>query len=678
MLLRSLKQKTESAHFFEKFLLLPLIFLLCLWHAWSENTVYYWDFGDYQSQLIDLSNVVASRGFSPFWFISTAQLSEYPLNWAAPLLLLPFPIFGVRFFFAFYLGLLGISLWIYGVRKIASFLGFGLIQTRLSQLIFLMTSGPWMLVFRGWPDVIALGLIWCGFGIALDKKKSNHAVIGIFLILSGIFMRKTTLLLGGLIIIVLLIYFLFLFFEKFITAAQMFRLFSIGFISLVSLTLVTPGFALSIFKRDNSFFYAPFQVNTLEYLGNLVSMNGLIAVVLASTAPLLLVIFWNTMRSRDLSSVVTIFALTIIPFVFTLLWMATLKQATDHHMVQWVPIYAAICSSIWIQAIHKRFIKSAFSKVIFFGLISCFFSLLLLPFVSEKTPFASPTNAFFRPVAHSIAPIVRDDISELKRLENFLIAQPISDKQLTVSVLNESHEMNAGIIKSLLRANNSSSIKVLPIGGLDFRDDPGMNRIANSDYLIVSKPFIGIIPKFQKVLRAANTHYSDLASSNKEIFSLVYSGNVGRINSSRDLNWWDNQYAKENTSIYIYKKIKRIPYSLQEELGVRILRELYDSSKLRPSIQLAAGSIESKGSDPYTDGEVSIEMLKGSSLATVLWFKDDLVVNSNCKIRVSIDGSAGEFLRNGLLRWFANSNVRIVRFENPQNSNCSVRVIPKN
>ena len=359
--------------------------------------------------------------------------------------------------------------------------------------------------------MIALGMIWYGVGVFLEKKTDYSWIIGLVLIFSGGVMRKTTLLLAGILVIGLCIYLIFFLVENRSLAKGLHKKVILLFFICAVISGLTPGFLTSILRRDNEFFYLPFQVNLYEYLGNLISMNGLIAVLIALSPPLLIFAYRKYYKALSRSTRVILIYFSSLPFVFTLIWMTTLRQATDHHMVQWVPTYFAICASLWLgKGWQTRTSFSLNLRIVSVPLIVLLSSVSVLPILMKNTPFASSSNAVFRPIAHSVSPIQRDDFNELLRLQSFLSSIKTDMPISTISVLNESHEMNAGILKTALRKANRSDILVLPVGGIDFRDDPGLNRIANSDYLVVSNPFVGIIPKYQKLLSSANSTYQKL------------------------------------------------------------------------------------------------------------------------------------------------------------------------
>ena len=78
---------------YSNFILALLISLIIFWHTAIEKTFYYWDFGDYQAQLIELTKTTTFKNSKALETFVSGQLTEYPLNWALPFLFLPFPIF---------------------------------------------------------------------------------------------------------------------------------------------------------------------------------------------------------------------------------------------------------------------------------------------------------------------------------------------------------------------------------------------------------------------------------------------------------------------------------------------------------------------------------------------------------------------------------------------------------
>ena len=64
--------------------------LIALIHTSLEKTLYYWDFGEYQRNLIQL-HIAAKDGLQPFLSqLWEYQNSEYPVSWAGPFALFPF------------------------------------------------------------------------------------------------------------------------------------------------------------------------------------------------------------------------------------------------------------------------------------------------------------------------------------------------------------------------------------------------------------------------------------------------------------------------------------------------------------------------------------------------------------------------------------------------------------
>jgi hypothetical protein len=146
-----------------------------------------------------------------------------------------------------------------------------------------------MLVLRGWPDVIALGLIWLGFATAYKPTNSSSYWLGIFLIAFGAIMRKTTILLA-----LTLFFFLVIYLissrkkDKSLFSSRKSLFFML--LGIVITVLLTPGTFLTIFTRNNTQFYRPFTVTWIEYFNNLFSINGSIQVFGAALLPFLLII----------------------------------------------------------------------------------------------------------------------------------------------------------------------------------------------------------------------------------------------------------------------------------------------------------------------------------------------------------------------------------------------------
>ena len=129
--------------------------LIALLHTSFEKTLYYWDFGDYQRNLIQLHHS-AKDGFQAFLTqLWEYQNSEYPVSWAGPFALFPFFSFENRAAFSIMLSTIGIFIWAKATQAITFKIFVDRRVSNIALILFCTSAGPWMLALRGWPYVIA-------------------------------------------------------------------------------------------------------------------------------------------------------------------------------------------------------------------------------------------------------------------------------------------------------------------------------------------------------------------------------------------------------------------------------------------------------------------------------------------------------------------------------------------
>lgn len=598
--------------------------LISLVHTSLEKTLYYWDFGDYQRNLIQL-HLAAQDGvgtfFSQLWEF---QNSEYPVSWAGPLALFPLLSFTNRALFTIFLSIVGIYLW----AKSTQILTFKIFKSKdlpsLALVLLCCSTGPWMLSLRGWPDVIACGLIWFGFAKSFETKQIEEFIWSLILILLGIVMRKTTLDLG---FCLTLISFVSVakpeFFHRlkdFSTKSKM--IFSLQLLLIFSWLAVNPGFIESVLMRNNRDFYKPFQVTFKEYINNLVAMNGSIYLFLSLISVVFLLIYGFRQRRYGL------IGLGLFPFLFTAIWMALFKQATDHHMVQWVPTIG----TLGIVFILKYFTVKIYWSIVSKASIAVGLSLLLIVLAMPQTPFASPSNAFARPFAHSIAPIQRPDISNLSRLEKTLIPFVLAGKSIVS--LNESHEFNQGTLKAMFQNSNFMEISLLPIGTMDYRDDPGFRNFFDADYILVPDPYLPIIPEYQRTLMQLNSEFS-LTGKASGFWLKKDSFQIGDISSSS--TWWSVDYAKKQTEISLYKRVSEIPEDYRRNFVRHVYANTQSQDTKMADLQLVSGGTSSRGASLANNSLVTVELTSSSTPATVYVKAWKVNFDSTCKFSVKFD-----------------------------------------
>jgi len=649
-------------------ILLLGIGLIALIHTSLEKTLYYWDFGDYQRNLIQL-HLAAKDGFGPFisqlWEF---QNSEYPVSWAGPFALFPFFSFTNRAAFTILISTVGIYLWAKSTQILTSKIFKKDDLSKLALILLCCSAGPWMLALRGWPDVIACGLIWFGFAKSFETKRADEFIWGFLLILLGIVMRKTTFDLGfclGLISCLSVVNRQFLQNTRTSFSRNKKTLIT-QFTLIAGWILINPGFIESVFIRNNRDFYKPFQVTFKEYINNLVAMNGSIFLLLSLVAVGFLMVFGIKQRRFGLMG------LGFLPFLFTAIWMTLFKQATDHHMVQWVPTIATLGLMFILNIFLNKKYWAQLRKA---SMLSGFF-LLGIVLTMPQTPFASPSNAFARPFAHSIAPIQRPDMANLATLKADIY--PLILSGASIVSLNESQEFNQGTLKAMFQNSNFKKIALPPIGTMDYRDDPGFRNFFDADYLLVPDPYIPLIPKFQNTLMEFNSEFQTTAEK-LGYWRKKASYAIGDISSSS--TWWSVDYAKRQTKMTLYKRMVEIP----EEYRRGFVRSVYTNVQKRGTrmakVQLVSGSIASVGASLSNNGVVSLELTQSSPSATVYVEDTKMDLNSDCYTTVIYESSVSASIKPGksTLQGTLNQN-QFVNFQwisdNP--NTCRITIRPTN
>jgi len=604
-----------------------LLISFCSAYDLLEQTLYYWDFGDYQHTLSNLHGSLINPTQSFFSSYVKIQKSEYPLNWAMFFPFLPHDFFAIRAVFTSYLALCGLIPWAYGA-KIFSDKIIG--DKRIGNFAFaalMLSPGPWMLVLRGWPDVIALGFIWLGFAIAIKPDVVSKYWMGIFLICFGAVMRKTTVLLASVLLVVLAIYAAY----SYIKAKQ--KIYStknacyvlLGILGTIALT---PGFYLTIFSRNNSLFYKPFNVNWAQYLNNLFSINGSVQVLIAVLLPVFVLILKYSQREIQIS-LKFIFVILAIPILHVLLWMKILAQATDHHMVQWVPFYFSISIAVVIKIISvklsdKKHLRYLLAEITLAIALICLF-VITVSF--SVTPFGSPRYSFERPLARSIAPIKRPDIVSLVNLGKelkFLDQAPTK----TIAVLNESHEINVDIIKDIIRKNSIAHLNYATIGSLDYRDDLGLNELLNSSYFLIPRNILFVIPGYQDNLAIISKAMDRYVADHPKLFKKMWMGKIGAPFDTKA--WWNNQYIKSSSIFNLYVLTENLSGQEKDSLGEAIARSIMQNGHFVGSFILLTGPNGSGGPSAINGDRIEFS-LNNDDFASVLARTNIFNVQTNCE-----------------------------------------------
>jgi len=653
-----------------------LIFILLLFYTHAEKTIYYWDFGDYQYSLSDLQGSIFNPTQGYFANLFEIQKSEYPLNWALLFPFIPHGYFAHRVVFTSYLGVFGLIPWAYGAKIICNKV---LATNKWGNVVFitlLLSPGPWMLVLRGWADVIALGFIWLGFATAFKPINSSRYWLGIFLIAFGAIMRKTTILLA-------LTLFLFLIVYLISSRKKGESLFSsrkslvFMLLGIVITVLLTPGAYLTIFARDNTQFYRPFTVTWIEYFNNLFSTNGSIQVFGAVLLPFLLVIL-KKMKNRIDVNWKIILMIFLIPSIQIILWMKLLSQATDHHMVQWVPIYFSISVGILSAIIYQtHLIKNIRIKVgILILIVMINFVMFFTTIYKSVTPFGSPQYSIERPIARSLAPIKRPDYNAFMSLGAMLKNLSIKDST-NIVILNESHEMNLGIVKDLKRKYDIANLNYASIAALDYRDDLGLNQLLNANLLLIPKKMIALIPGFQTNLSIMANNMRIYADMHPELFTPISTYQFGSPNS--DKSWWNNEYAKSSSTFTLYRLNKPLTAQQKIQLSHTIANDIFRGSHYAGSFILAIAP--NSGAGPSAaNGDKAVFSIRNPEYAGILIKSKSFIIRSTCDFKFQnlsgelANGNIGENKIN-----LGDSSQNYITIKNspiPYKKLCNYQILP--
>jgi hypothetical protein len=602
------------------------ILIVLFFYTRAERTLYYWDFGDYQSTLSDLHGSILNPTGRYFSSLLKIQKSEYPLNWALLFPFIPHGYFAHRIFFTGYLGICGLIPGAYASKIICNKILKNVKWGNIAFVIFLLSPGPWMLVLRGWPDVIALGLIWLGFAIAFKPTKVSNYWLGIFMIAYGAIMRKTVILLA-LVLVLFLATHLFTRRKKYNALFLPRKSLVITAVGLVITVLLTPGTYLTVFNRNNSQFYRPFFVTWNQYFNNLFSINGSIQVIGAIFLPILLLILRKMRRDIEIKWKI-IFMIFLIPILQMTLWMTLLSQATDHHMVQWVPIYFSISMAVLSAIIHQiysnRYSRIAVGSATLIVLLNLV--VFLITICAVITPFANPRYSFERPIGRSLAPLERPDYDSLVNLGTTLKNLTVKN-ELNLAVLNESHEMNSGIARSLKRKYNLSNLDFATLGALDYRDDLGLNQLLNAGLFLIPNKMIVLIPGFQTNLSIMANNIGVYAHHHPDLFTPIGTYLFGAPKSIN--SWWNNEYIKSSSTFTLYKLNRPLTAGEKIQLSGTISNDILRGSHYAGSFVLAIAPDSGFGPSATNGDKIDVS-ISDPNFAGVMTKSKSFIINSTC------------------------------------------------
>lgn len=618
-----------------------VILIILIFYVHDERTVYYWDFGDYQHTLSDLQGSFFNPSHGFFANIVKIQKSEYPLNWASFFVLIPHGFFAKRIFFVSYLGLCGLLPWAFSAKILIEKILFSKIYGNVAFVILLLSPGPWMLVFRGWPDVVALGLIWLGFAIAFKPATVKYFCFGIFLISYGAIMRKTTVILAAVLLVLLVLQLLFKYAKIRLNAIPLRNIFY-TILSIAIVIFLTPGTYLTIFGRNNAQFYRPFNVTWFEYFNNLFSINGSIQVVGAAILPFLMIAL-NKISTKYTISWKLIIFFSVIPIIQMILWMKILSQATDHHMVQWVPMYFAL-SVAFLCVLISELIQNKWKKVGITSLIILINMLLFaVTLLMTVTPLGNPQYSFERPIARSLAPIRRPDFNSLMSLGIQLAA--LSSKNIqNIAILNESHEMNSGIVQDLKRKFHIINLSTATIGALDYRDDIGLNQLLDANLFLVPTDFITLIPDYQNNLMILAKDLQKYAISQPNEFLPVSQYLIGAAAGTK--SWWNNQYIKSSSLFTLYKLAHPLSLLTKEKISNQMIADIIKAAHFSGSYILAFGPHNGFGPSATNGNTIKFSLSAGES-AGIQMLNKSLEINTNCYSVFKVGGKISIKLHPG-------------------------------
>jgi hypothetical protein len=307
-------------------------------------------------------------------------------------------------------------------------------------------------------------------------------------------------------------------------------------------------------------------------------------------------------------------------------------------MVQWIPTFGTLALIFLLNMFINEKCRLLISKVTI--IVGVFFLGIVL--TMSETPFASPSNAFARPFAHSIAPIQRPDMTNLATLKTDL--NPLILSGASIVSLNESQEFNQGTLKAMFQTSNFKKIALLPIGTMDYRDDPGFRNFFDADFLLVPDPYIPLIPEYQNTLKEFNSEFQSTAEASG-YWQKMASYRIGDISSSS--NWWSVDYAKKQMKIGLYKRVVEIPEEYRRNFVQNIDKNTQKKGTMIAKVQLVSGSVSSIGASLANNAVVRLRLTQSSPSALVYLKNTKINFDSTCEALIEFHSGISKKIKPG-------------------------------
>jgi hypothetical protein len=358
--------------------------------------------------------------------------------------------------------------------------------------------------------------------------------------------------------------------------------------------------------------------------------------------------------------------------------MKLLSQATDHHMVQWVPIYFSISTGILSAIIYQtHLIKNIRIKVgIIILIVIINFIMFFTTIYTTVTPFGSPQYSIERPIARSLAPIKRPDydafVSLGETLKNLTIKNPSN-----IAILNESHEMNLGIVRDLKRRYDIANLNYASIAAVDYRDDLGLNQLLNANLLLIPKKMIVLIPGFQTNLSIMSNNIRVYVDKHPELFTPISTYRFGSPYS--DKSWWNNEYAKSSSTFTLYRLNKPLTAQQKIQLSHTIANDIFRGSHYAGSFVLAIAPNSGVGPSAV-NGDKAVFSIRNSEYAGILIKSKSFVISSSCDFK--FQNLSGELVKGNIgknrinLGQGSQNYITIKNSSMPSKKLCNYQILP--
>jgi hypothetical protein len=208
-----------------------------------------------------------------------------------------------------------------------------------------------------------------------------------------------------------------------------------------------------------------------------------------------------------------------------------------------------------------------------------------------------------------------------------------------IVILNESHEMNLGIVKDLKRKYDIANLNYASIAALDYRDDLGLNQLLNANLLLIPKKMIALIPGFQTNLSIMANNMRIYADQHPELFTPISTYRFGSLNS--DKSWWNNEYAKSSSTFTLYRLNKSLTDQQKIQLSHTIANDIFRGSHYAGSFILAVAP-NSGGGPSAANGDKAVFSIRNNEYVGIAIKSKSLIMRSTCDFKFqNLSGELG-------------------------------------